>query len=263
MGVRSFAFAFLMLAANGAWSAECTKMMVSGNEEYPPNSWRDKQNPDKLIGAAIEVIEMAMKDTGVKVETKYMGTWKQFHDGAKRGSVDVMAGGYINDERKTYLEYVSPAYYMDPTVLFVKKGKAFPFSKKEDLVGRKGAQHIGESFGQDFDAYAKANLKIEHLQTNQLAFDRLLGGDVDYVLGGLYPLLAVAEIEGWRDRLEHLPKEVVSEGMYIAITKSSPCVKYKELLEKKIAQYVKDGTSQRLLDKYLVVWGEQTKVKKK
>ena len=69
-------------------------------------------------------------------------------------------GIYYNDERATYLDYIQPAFTFDDVAVFVVKGKEFPFTDKNDLIGKKGVTNQGESYGTDFDAFMKDKLDV-------------------------------------------------------------------------------------------------------
>ena len=255
------ALACSLLSSPALADADCKKLVMTGNSEYPPVSWRDRTQPSKITSLAVDLVEMAMKEVGVPVESRYVGPWKRAHLAMRNGEVDVIQNAYMNEERKTYLEYTSTPYIMDPTVIFVKKGHKIDFKKKEDLVGLSGAAPLGESYGDDFDNFAKAKLKIDLTTSIEVAFRKLLAGRSQYVVFGLYPGVAAADTAGIGDQIEALPNSVINEGMYIAISKKSPCVKYKDHLSAKITEYVKQGIPEKLLEKYKKVWKEQSKMK--
>ncbi|MCD4743426.1 MAG: hypothetical protein K8R67_13230 [Desulfobacteraceae bacterium] len=47
----------------------CQKIIISGNAEYPPLTWQDRENKNKITGFAIELFKMALIGTGLKVDT--------------------------------------------------------------------------------------------------------------------------------------------------------------------------------------------------
>ena len=244
---------------------DCKKMIVAGNDEYQPISWRDKVNPGKIDAIAVELIEMAMKDQGVAVESVYVGNWKRAQLSVRNGEADLLHSAYMTEERKTYMEYVTPPFLIDKTAILVRKNDPLTHKKHlewSDLVGLSGAAPLGNSYGDKFDKYAKDNLKIDWTTSTEVAFKKLLAGRSQYVIYGLYPALAVAEAEGIRDQIEPLQTAIISEGMYITISKKSPCLKYKDHLSKKIKEYVDQGVTDKLLEKYIGLWKEQAKMKK-
>ncbi len=93
----------LLLYVNSVHSAECKKIIVSGNAEYPPITWVRNKQPYNMAGVAIELVEMAFRELGMPVEGKNVGNWKRTQESAKYGEIDILADAYINEERKTYL----------------------------------------------------------------------------------------------------------------------------------------------------------------
>jgi len=259
----SLLLAGCLLHATGALAdPECKKIVLTGNSGYPPVSWRDRAHPGNITSVAGELVEMAMKDMGVPVENKFVGPWKRAQLAMRDGEVDAIHSAYINEERKTYMDYTAVPFMMDPTVIFVKKGHAFPFKRKEDLVGLQGASPIGESYGDEFDNFAKDKLKIDLVTSVDVAFKRLLADRSQYVVFGLYPGMAAAEANGLADQIEQLPTPVITAGMYVAFSKKSPCsAKYLNHLSDKIAEYVKQGVPDKLLKKYSEIWKAQSRMK--
>ncbi len=251
----------LPVIANADECGQCKKIIISGNAEYPPLTWQDKKNPAKITGFAVELLEIACKDIGIAVEGKYVGPWARAQDNVKNGTVDMLGGAYVTEERKTYMDYIVPPFVMDPTVVFVKKGDEFKFEKWEDLIGLKGGTPIGNSYGELFDKFEKENLTMERVAKLEQAFDKLEAGRNKYVVYGLYPGLAEAEATERRDKISYLANSVISEGLYFTISKKSPCncEKVKEHLTKKVKEFSDQKLPEQLMEKYLDIWKEQSK----
>lgn len=241
------------------YGAECQKVIVTGNAEYPPLTWQDKTNPDKLIGFAIELLELAFAELDVTVEGRFVGRWARAQKEIEWGNVDMLGGAYITEERKTYMDFVTPPFVMDPTVIFVPKGKSFPFEKWEDLIGLTGGAPLGNSFGEEFDTFAEEHLTIERVPRLAQAFQKLEKGRNDYVVYGLYPGLAELEVIGVSDEIEYLPNSVIEEGLYFTFSKQSACntPEVHAHLRQKIQEFTEQGVVQELLEKYLKIWKEQ------
>lgn len=259
-----FSGVLILLFANVAFSAEsdqCKKILVTGNAEYPPLTWQDKTNPKKLIGFAVELLEIAFNEIGIEVEARYVGPWARAQYEVKSGNIDMIGGAYITEERKTYMDYVLPPFVMDPTVIFVKKGKSFPFEKWEDLIGLSGVTPIGNSYGEKFDKFAEDHLTINRIAKLSLAFKMLEYERSNYLVYGLYPGLAEAEVTGLDDKIEYLTNSVISEGLYFTFSKKSPCncQQIKDHLAKKIKEFSDQSLPDKLITKYLKVWKEQSK----
>lgn len=255
-------FLFLVIIAllfpGSVNAAECRKVIITSDPEYPPISWRDPENPETIIGVAIEMAKMAFNEIGIEVESKYVGPWERVQHNAESGNVDMISGIYLNEKRKNYLDYVYPACMSDPSVIFVMKGQTFKFEKWEDLIGLTGGIRIGDSFGEAFDKFGKEKLKIEKVKSFNLLFKKLQHRRNRYFVYGLYPGLAYAEELGVRDNLEYLAKPVTDEYIYMAFSKKSLCKSHQEIIGKKIAKYIKNGVPEKLVKKYLKIWKKQT-----
>ena len=151
-------FVALTLTGNATFAAdECTKITATGHPQYPAIAYKDGDN---IVGAAPTLVETIAKQLNVPLESKYMGTWEEAQQAAFDGKADMIFGIYFNDERAKYLDYVQPAFTFDDVAVFVAKGKDFPFTDKNDLIGKKGVTNQGESYGTDFDAFMKDKLDV-------------------------------------------------------------------------------------------------------
>ncbi len=116
---------------------------------------------------------MAVADQNITINSQYVGPWSRSQAEARVGRIDMLTGAFITDERQTWMDYVLPPMMYMPNVIFVKKDKAFPFNEWADLKGKIGDTLINNSFGQEFDLYAKRNLIIEEVRSIEFAFERL------------------------------------------------------------------------------------------
>lgn len=250
----------LTLSGNIAFAAdECAKITATGHPQYPVIAYKDG---DRISGAAAILVETIGKELKVPVESKYTGTWADAQAAARDGKADMIFGIYYNDERATYLDYVRPAFIFDPVVVFVAKGKAFPFTGQQDLVGKKGATNKGESYGTDFDAFIEESLSVERTDGIDDAFAALLAGKVDYVIAGYYPGLAEAAEEGVKDKIEALNPALLTAEMFVAFSKKSPCRTLAPQFGEAIAAITTDGRFDKILTDAITGWDTAQKPKK-
>ncbi len=262
MAWRRLAFACLFSLSLLPLSAQGAKVLISSDPDYPPISWRDPEHPDRIIGVAIELVEMAFKELNIPVESRYVGPWRRTLYDAQAGKIDVVAGVYINEERKTYMEFVQPSVMDDPTVVFVMKGRGFPFEGWQDLIGRLGGARIGDSFGEEVDRRLQENLTIEWVPSFEMLYRKVEGERNQYFVYGLYPGMDAAEKMGIRSKLEHLKTPLVTEGIYIAISKKSPFLRYRDILGQKLHDYVERKVPDLLVEKYLKISKSQKPIPK-
>ena len=253
-----------ILALAVAWPAGTQPpgqvIRVTGLADSPPIIWRVKNDPGRVTGLSVELLERAFQDLGIRVEGVYAGPWVRAQASVRAGRVDMMAGIYFTEERRAFMDYITPPYMTNPTVVFVRKGDAFRFERWEDLVGMKGGALLGYSFGAKFDTFARASLDIELVPSIDQAFGKLLAGRNRYLIYGLYPGLAAAETGGLQDRIDVLPNPVMSEGLYFAISRKSPfdtpqiCAH----LAKMAREFTSQKLPERLMEKYRKLWKEQS-----
>ena len=242
----------LMLTGNAAFARdECTKIAATGHPAYPVIAYKDGDN---IVGAAPTLVETIAKQINVPLESKYTGTWEEAQAAARDGKVDMIFGIYYNDERATYLDYVQPAFTFDDVAIFVVKGKEFPFTDKSDLIGKKGVTNRGESFGNEFDAFMKERLDVARADGIDGAFKYLLDGKADYLIAGYYPGLAEAAREGVQDKVGPLNQALLSQEMFVAFSKKSPCKSLVSKFGQGITELTTNDSYQKMMDAATTAW---------
>jgi polar amino acid transport system substrate-binding protein len=250
-------FVALTLTGNATFAAdECTKITATGHPQYPVIAYKDG---DKIVGAAATLVETIAKKLNVPLESKYMGTWEEAQAAARDGKADMIFGIYHNDERATYLDYVQPAFMYDDVAIFVVKGKEFPFTGQNDLIGKKGVTNLGESYGNEFDAFIKDKLDVARADGIDDAFKDLLAGKADYLIAGYYPGLAEAAKAGLKDKVVALNQALLSAEMYVAFSKKSPCRSLAEKFGQEITVMTTDDSFDKILAEAEKAWEAQAK----
>lgn len=224
----------------------CAALVITGHPFYPPVAWAEQE---EIVGAAPTLVRGIATDLGVaNVVSKDFGSWEGAQSAARDGKADVIFGIYKNDARSVYLDYIEPPFMMDPTSIVVRKGAGFPFAEWSDLAGRKGVTNSGESFGDEFDAFMAKKLTVARADGVDEAFAALLAKQADYLIIGLYPGRDESRKLGVTDKIEFLPKELVSAEMYVAFSKQSKCGALKSGISAGIRSAVEDGAMQRYLE---------------
>ncbi|MBU1285215.1 MAG: transporter substrate-binding domain-containing protein [Gammaproteobacteria bacterium] len=258
---RSFLllFAVLLMPASAVAAGKCERLVATGNPEYPPYLWRDPQNPQQLIGANADLLQHLAKELGVAVDIIYTGPWSRAQDEVRTGRVDLIAGAFLTLPRLGVMDYVHPAFYYTPSVVWVHRGAEFPYAGWDDLRNRTGDTLVNNSFGQTFDAYAKDNLTLEGVASLSQAFQKLLLGRTDYVLYERYPGQALADSLGMQDDLLVLDPPISSEGLYLTLSHNSACndAWLRGMLAKKMNEAIASGLPDVMLQRNLQRWKDQ------
>ncbi len=230
------------------------KIIVSGHPEWAPIMYQDG---DKIAGAGVELAEKVFIELGIAVNANYVGSWDEVQAKAKDGSIDVIVAAYKTPEREEYMTYSVP-YTVDPVVLVVKKGKAFKYEKKEDLIGKKGVTMIGDSYGKEFDAFSAEKLKPTVVQTADEAFGLLEKGEADYFIYAMYSAEGYIAKNKASDKFEIIAKPVSTEDFYLTVSNKSSIAGMMQKINNLIGKYKADGTVDQLIEKNKQeLWGEK------
>ncbi|RBO85010.1 substrate-binding periplasmic protein [Marinomonas aquiplantarum] len=227
--VSSYLFSLVLMLlsqsslAAGSSFAACDELTATGNSEYPPFLWRDKQNAMQLQGVNRIIMDELSRRIQVPIRLQHVGPWSRAQSEVKAGRVDLMAGAFYTSNRADYMDYFTPVLLYTQSVVWQRKATPFPFQRKEDLQGRWGVTVINNSFGEQFDRYAKDNLNILTVASLAQALKMLAANRVDYVLYEKSPAQAYAGLLGLSQELEAVSPQISSEGLYLTLSKASAC----------------------------------------
>jgi polar amino acid transport system substrate-binding protein len=256
---RSVCLSLLVAAIFSATPARaedtCTKIVATGHPDYPVMAFRVG---DDIKGAAPLLIAEIAKDLEVPFESKYMGSWSEAQEAARDGKADMIIGVYYNDERAEYLDYVEPPFAYDPVQIFVANDNAFDFKGQDDLIGKKGVANKGESFGTAFDAFLKDKLTVTRSDGLSAAFDALTAGNADYVIAAYYPATSELARLALSDKIQPLEPELLSQELFVAFSKKSPCAALSPKFGEGITEVTEDGRFRELVRAALREWDAQS-----
>lgn len=203
-------------------ASECASLSATGNPEYPPFLWQS-QAGHHLNGAVSHLLQRLSEKIQTPITTQYVGPWSRSQQEVRSGRVDLMAGAFYTSERADYMEYFSPAMMFTRSVVWQAVDHSFSYHQPSDLVGRWGVTVINNSFGEQFDDYARDHLNLLKVASLEQAFNMLTAGRADYVLYERGPGMAYAEHLGILDKVSAVEPSISSEGLFLAISKLSPC----------------------------------------
>ena len=244
----------LALAVPGAHAdtPPCGKMIASGNPEYPPLLWRPRDDPEHLIGAIPALLREMLAPLGVKVESRYMGSWARVLRLTRTGEIDMVAGAFSAPGRVQHMDYVLPPIIHLRSSVWVPTGRSFPYQHWQDLKDMTGSTLIGNSFGEEFDRYARAHLTLEHVRSINQSFLMALAGRVDYVLYEQLQGQVKLTREGWKEDFEALLNPVSEEDLFLTLSRQSPCntSDFRAQVSNRLQVMMDTGRVQELVDEY-------------
>lgn len=190
--------------------------LVAVDAANPPFMYADGE---KAAGIYPAILSETFKQMGVSAEIVPM-PWKRAISGIDAGENGV-GGIYQNSERLQKYDY-SDKLLDEVIVVYVLKGKGFPFAGIDSLKGRTVGVIRGWSYGDDFDAAAKAgSIKTDEATGDGLNFAKLAAGRLDVVLAIKESGASVIASNGLADKVEALPTPLSSSPSYLAFAKSS------------------------------------------
>lgn len=258
--LKSWVLAISCLSASCLTFAEgsCERLVATGDPNNPPFMWRDPQNPKQLMGAQADMLRKVAKDLGVGMDVLYSRSWQSAQDEVRSGRVDLLAGVELKPASLDDLDYIYPSVYSHDTVVWVRNILSFPYIEWADLRDRKGAK-VTDALSPAFNEYAKANLNIEQGANLSQVFQRLMLGEVDYVLAEREPSLARATTMGLQDDLLPLSPPIEGRPMYWALSHNSACNDgwLRGQLAKKMTELAASELPASLLEKNLQLWKQQ------
>lgn len=249
-----------LLPLQSAYAQVCQKLVATGNPEYSPYLWRDPEDESKLIGANADLMQLLSKEIGIPIEVKYMGPWSRVQELARAGRIDLIAGAFFTNARLDYMDYFYPAFRGTRTVIWMHPRNTFTYRTWSDLRDRKGLTVVNNSFGEEFDAYARKSLSISTVATLEQALQMLVLSRTDYLIYEEDPGLALAaklNITG----LKTAPVAVSTENLFLTFSHKSPCNsgELRGRIAKAILSLTKDNAMKSLVDSSIQLWRKQNK----
>lgn len=236
----------------------CKNLVVTGNPEYPPFLWRDPADENRLIGASADLMQLLAKEIGVTVEVRYAGSWARVQEEAKLGHVDLIAGAFFTLPRLEYMDYFYPSFKEVKTVIWVRANQSFRYAKWSDLAGKSGLTVINNSFGEEFDRYAKNSLKIATVPSLEQALKMLGLGRADYLIyeqdpGAAY--VAKFNVNG----LKVLMPAIANEHLYLTMSHKSACntPEMRGRIAKAVYKLSRQDLMEKLIETNIQLWRKQ------
>ncbi|WP_394780089.1 substrate-binding periplasmic protein [Undibacterium sp.] len=260
MTLLATAFSLACGAAVAADDAVCKLLIATGNPEYPPYLWRDPDNENRLIGANADLMQMLAKEIGVPIEVRYTGPWARVQEEVKLGRADLITGAFLTVPRLEYMDYFYPAFRETRTVIWTRNNSGLTFRKWSDLVGKQGMTVINNSFGEEFDRYAKESLKISTVPSLEQALKMLSLSRTDYLIYEEDPGLAYVaklNIAG----VKTAPTAVTNENLYLTMSHKSACNNgdMRGRIAKGIYKLTRLNVMNKLIETNIQLWRRQSK----
>lgn len=250
-GVEDF-----VLHADG--SRDCTHLIASGNPDYPPYLWI-AEDGHGLEGAAAHFIKRVGELSGVEIKVVHSGSWGRVQQHMRDGTIDMIAGAFLNLPRLDYMDYFYPPFQGTRTVIWTRDNLNLNYQQWSDLVGIEGLTVINNSFGQKFDTYARDNLTIHEVPSLEQGLKMLALNRGEYLIYEEFPGKAYAARENIKN-IRSYTVPVSTENLYLTMSHQSACNTgdLRGRIAQAVFKLVSDGVMDELLEASTKQWGEIT-----
>jgi polar amino acid transport system substrate-binding protein len=209
----------------------------------------------RLVGANADLVQLVAKEVGLPIEVRYVGTWARVQEEARLGRVDLIAGAFLTTPRLEYMDYVHPAFHVARSLVWSREPSDLKYQRWADLQGKSGLTVIHNSFGEEFDRYAKASLKIATVPSLEQALRMLERSRADYLVYEEAPAQAYIARLG----IQGLAPESVAvsnEGLYLTLSHKSPCntPELRGRLAKAMYLLQKQNAMKKLIETHVQGW---------
>ena len=244
--------ALMLLALSPSASAECRKVVVSADPEFPPFAWYDGKT---LRGASVDVVLTVLRSINLPYELRYAGPFLRLLKSAELGEVDIITELKRTPDRELFLAYADTPIFSNPTSVFVRVGEPIKgFTGRESLRGLKGGVTRGTRFGGGLDDYLAGQLDVEIGPGIRENFSKLEAKRFDYFLSPHYPAMTYLVTSGLEGRFEVLKPYAAEASAYVGWSRKSPCLGRLKAFDAALKRYLSGVNTGMLINSSFADW---------
>jgi ABC-type amino acid transport substrate-binding protein len=237
-------------------AGKCERLIVAGSPDAPPYLWQDPQHPKHLIGASADLLQQVAGELGIKVELLYAGKRAQALDEVRSGRMDMLADAPLTVSGLESLDYIHPPLLENDYLVWTRKDSALVYNEAQDLHGHPGALSEKARLTPAFGTFAEQQLTLAHTPNLTQAFQKLLLGEVEFVLAGRYSGMAAVQALSMVNDLVARPRPVDKPGLFLAVSHNSACNDpwLRGQLAKKMTELLASGLAEAALQRNVERW---------
>jgi len=246
---------FLILSIKTAFAAETANMVKVENYfstplttvgliDYPPFSRyvkNDNMNSNhQLESALLKPTVDVMKKHGIIIVpeeiNKDEADLKLLLLDVRSGKYKLFIGAFANTQLYSGLQMIFPACIGNPIHIITTPENSHKIKSVDDLKNLRGVVSKTEQFS-DFIARKISEFGTEYLETPYECYEKLILGEADYMLGGLYYNRMMSSHYGLGSFLSYSQKALFTIPIFIAISKVTPRLsQYMEVFQEEFAK---------------------------
>ncbi|WP_459731201.1 substrate-binding periplasmic protein [Pseudomonas sp. MHK4] len=255
----------MLLPTLSVAAGKCERLVVTGSPDAPPYLWQDPQNPKHLIGASADLLQQVAGQLGIKVEMLYAGKRAQALDEVRSGRMDMLADAPLTVAELESLDYIHPPLLENDYLVWTRKDSSLVYNEVQDLHGHSGALSEKSRLTSAFSTFAEQQLTLTRTPNLTQAFQKLLLGEVEFVLAGRYSGMAMAQTLGMANDLIARERPVDKPGLFLAVSHNSACNDpwLRGQLAKKMTELPASGLTEATLLRNIERWNAQLSQRQK
>ncbi len=240
-------------------AGKCERLIVSGSPDAPPYLWRDPQDPKHLMGASADLFKQVAQQLGIRAEVLYAGKRSQAQEEVRSGRMDMLIDASLSTAGLESLDYVHPPLIQNEIMVWARHDQPLALASLEDLRGHSGAASERIRLTSAFDTQVNAQLSLARLPNLTEAFQKLMLGQVDYVLASRYAGSAMVEALGLSGDLQMRAQPLDRPGLYLALSFNSACNDpwLRGQLAQKMTESAASGLSDEMVRRNQAIWKTQ------
>lgn len=231
---------------------------ITGLPDFPPFAYYESTGTDSYTFRSIfaKPVKDILKKYNIKYHNAFVG--KEALDNVKlilvkanSGEANMFMGAYSDTKLFTGLEIIFPAVVANPVHLIVQTDSGIPGKIRHyaDLKDLKGVVSKTEYFS-DFVLRKLKELNITYVNSPYEAYESVITGKADYMLGSMYYNRIMASRYGVGDYLAYSKNPVFKIPVFVALSKVMPVMsEYKKMLHDEFSKpEFADAVKQQILD---------------
>ena len=244
--------------------AECgfvRPMRVASFVSNPPFGWVEvygTANEYVGHGFAIDFFDKIAKNLGIRYIPTGFVSYQKAITALKRGELDLLIGVYNPGSIGRGSRAVYPSFFKNIFAVYYPNDRAFPAYSFASLEGKKGIVRREENIYPLFSRYMQEGMNLTVVNTAKKAFQMLMDGEADYLIGSTYSV--EAELRRYKLYDDIVPADWIplDANMFFVLTTNTDCFKLKDILSKEISRSIADDKQvQSDLIHVIDVWGER------
>jgi len=227
--IKKICVLFICFGAVNAWALSILKvsenavnkqLIYTSYSDYFPFGYKTNQRSvDTLSSVFKDSLLELLPQNKTLMSFRHYPTLKDTIYNLNDGKIDVFLGAFYATESFNNLDFIFPSVLNNPIHLIMVPNKISQVKKASDLKALKGIYLENEMFG-DYMLKTFQNLNMTPVENADKAYEALLTGQADFILGSYYYHYAQIVERGLKEYVAFSSTPLWNMPMFIALSKN-------------------------------------------